>query len=70
MTIVVVFCGYERWVIMENEFCLVFFCWVMVVLGLFVGICFFFFFLALNAGFCFYEYKHSKEGFDLIGKFL
>ena len=25
MTIVVVFCGYERWVIMENEFLLGFF---------------------------------------------
>ena len=59
----------------KMSFCSVFFCWVMVVLGLFVGICLFFFFAffflgALNAGFCFYEYKHSKEGFDLIGKFL
>ena len=60
----------------KMSFCSIFFGWVMVVLGLFVGICLFvclfvfFFFLALNAGFCFYEYKHSKEGFDLIGKFL
>ena len=73
MTIVVVFYGYERWVIMENEFLLGFF-WLGH--GGARNICgylfffFFFFFFALNAGFCFYEYKHSKEGFDLIGKFL
>ena len=79
MTIVVVFCGYERWVIMENEYLLDFFwlghggartiCGYLFVF-FFCFFVFFFFFLALNAGFCFYEYKHSKEGFDLIGKFL